>query len=69
LNHWRTLLAGLPAGSDAWFEAKYYQVACLAQTDRPAAQRVLRQLEVLYPEVPSEVWRTRLATLRSQEGW
>jgi len=43
-------------------------VACLAQTDRPAAQRVLRQLEVLYPEVPSEVWRTRLATLRSQEG-
>jgi tetratricopeptide (TPR) repeat protein len=68
LAHWRTLLAGLPAGSEAWFEAKYYQVACLAHTDRAAAQRVLRQLEVLYPEVPSEVWRARLRALRAREG-
>lgn len=68
LAHWRTLLAGLPAGSEAWFEAKYYQLACLVHTDRPAAQRVLRQLEVLYPEVPSEVWRTRLSALRTREG-
>jgi tetratricopeptide (TPR) repeat protein len=68
LAHWRTLLAGLPAGSEAWFEAKYYQVACLVHTDRAAAQRVLRQLEVLYPEVPSELWRTRLKALRTQAG-
>lgn len=68
LTHWRTLLAGLPAGSEEWFEAKYYQVACLLQTDRPAAERVLQQLDVLYPEVPSAEWGSKLMALRRQAG-
>lgn len=66
LPHWRTLLAGLPQSDTAWFEAKYYQLACLAKLDRDQARRVARQFLVLYPEGGQEPWRDRLKTLATQ---
>jgi hypothetical protein len=63
LEHWRSLLGGLDSGSDDWLEAKYYQLACLEKTDRPAAEKVLKQFQVLYPEVKSTVWREKFAEL------
>ncbi len=63
LDYWRTLAAGLNAGSEEWFEAKYFHLACLEKTDRAAAQNVLKQFRVLYPEVKSAAWRDKFAEL------
>lgn len=59
LQAWRTLLAGLPRGSEDWFEAKYYQLACLFQTDEPTARAVWAQFKLLYPELGPAAWRAR----------
>jgi len=64
--HWRTLLGGLETGSDDWLEAKYYQLACLEQTDRDAAEKVYKQFKVLFPEVKSAAWREKFAELAKQ---
>jgi hypothetical protein len=63
LVHWRTLLAGLAKGSKEWHEAKYYQLACLAQTDKPTAKKVFKQLQLLYPELGPSPWREKLLEL------
>ena len=63
LEHWRTLLAGLASGSDEWLEAKYYQLACLLKTDRPAADKVWQQFKLLFPEVKSAAWQDKFAEL------
>ncbi len=65
LAHWRKLTAGLEKGSEPWFEAKYYQIACLAKTDKETAGQVHRQLNLLYPDVPFANWRDKLRGLES----
>lgn len=62
LPHVRTLLAGLTKGSNDWFEAKYYQLACLARTDPAAYSQVRDQFRLLYPQVPAP-WGPKLAAL------
>ncbi len=59
LAHWRTLLGGLPDGTDAWYEAKYYQLRCLMQTDPALGQKVFRQLQLLHPDFGSPAWREK----------
>ncbi len=66
LDCWRRLLGGVSSGSDEWLEAKYHQVASLLHTDRPAAEKVWRQFQLLYPEVKSPAWRDKFAELASQ---
>ena len=68
VEHWRKLLAGLPAGSDEWLEAKYHQLTCLLATDRPAAEKVWKQFQLLYPEVKSAAWREKFAALAQRFG-
>lgn len=63
LEHWRKLLAGLSSGSDEWLEAKYYQLACLLKTDKPAAEKVWKQFKLLFPEVKSAAWKDKFAEL------
>ncbi len=63
LEHWRTLIGGLETGSEDWFEAKYYQLACLEKTDRASAAKVLQQFQVLFPEVKSATWRSKFTEL------
>lgn len=63
LGHWETLLRGLPAGEDGWYEAKYYQLACLAKTNQEAARKVLKQFKLLYPELGGNKWRARFQGL------
>ena len=41
--------AGLSQGTDEWLEAKYYQIACLLKTDRPAAEKVWRAIQAAVP--------------------
>jgi hypothetical protein len=66
LEHWRTLLGGLEGGSDEWLEAKYFQLACLIETDRATADKVFKQFKVLYPDVKSAAWREKFAELESR---
>ena len=63
LDCWRRLLGGVAQGSDEWLEAKYYQLACLLETDRPAAEKVWRQFRLLFPEVKSPAWRDKFEEL------
>jgi hypothetical protein len=66
LDCWRRLLGGVSPGSEAWLEAKYHQLACLLQTDRPTAEKVWRQFQLLYPEIKSPAWKDRFAELATQ---
>jgi len=63
LEKWSTLLRGLPAGEDDWYEAKYHQIACLAEIDKPAAAKVSQQFQLLYPELGGANWRGRFEQL------
>jgi len=63
LDHWRKLLTGHKSGSDAWLEAKYFQIECLLATDRPAAVKVWKQFQLLYPTVESETWGPKFAEI------
>lgn len=60
---WGTLVEGLERGSEAWFEAKYYQLACLFRLDKAAARQALNQLKLLYPELGPSPWRKRFSSL------
>lgn len=65
LGSWRTLLRGVAKGSDDWFEAKYYQLACLFEIDAAKAKPVLEQFKLLYPKLGGDKWRDRFAELGS----
>jgi TolA-binding protein len=60
------VLRGLSAKDDRWWEAKYLQVASLAQTDPPGAEKVYRQFRLLYPEIPDSEMRERFETLAAK---
>ena len=63
LTHWRTLLLGLPKGSDDWLEAKYYQLEALSKTDPTQARKVMEQFQLLYPELGGPTWRGKFTEL------
>ena len=58
--------AWVPYSDDEWLEAKYYQLACLEKIDRPTAEKVLKQLKVLFPEIKSATWRDKFTELEKQ---
>ncbi len=57
---WRTVLAGTPDGTDAWYEAKYYQLRCLLETDRRAARQVWEEFQILVPPNTNNKWYAQL---------
>lgn len=63
LEHWRVLAAGLPSGTEAWFEARYHVIINLEQVDRSAAVESIEQLMQLYPSLGEEPWRSELMEL------
>jgi tetratricopeptide (TPR) repeat protein len=63
LARWRLLLAGVPGGTDLWYEAKYHQILCLVETEPETARKVLQQFQLLDPELGSPPWRSRFQTL------
>ncbi len=66
LEHWRKLVAGLPKGGDEWYEAKYYQLASLAQVDRVKARESLAQFRLLFPDFGPPAWRGKFAELQQR---
>lgn len=65
---WSKLVRGTKSGSEPWFEAKYYQLRTIAQKDREEAKKGLKQVRLLFPEIPVEAWRDRFAQLDKQIG-
>jgi hypothetical protein len=63
LPHWQKLVAGSDTSSAGWYEAKYYQIKCLLQTDPTAATKIWKQFELLHPEVKQAEWRERFSEL------
>ena len=66
LANWAALVRGLPAGEESWYEAKYYQIAALAKTDKEAARKVFDQFKLLYPDLGGEAQRARFEELARQ---
>jgi len=63
LNRWRALLAGLPNAAEGWYEAKYYQLLCLKQTDPDTARKVWDQFQLLDPQLGPPAWRDKFRAL------
>jgi hypothetical protein len=63
LPHWDKIVAGSDSATDEWYEAKYYQLVCLAKTDATAAAKSWKQFKLLHPEVKSAAWREKFAEL------
>ncbi|RCS52779.1 hypothetical protein DTL42_08055 [Bremerella cremea] len=66
VDKWRTLLVGLDKGSEDWFEAKYYQLACLQQIDPAQAKAVLEQFQLLHPDWGLAPWRDKIKAVAQQ---
>ena len=66
LANWSTLLRGLDSGEENWLEAKYYQIACLVETDLAAAAKVYKQFQLLYPELGGAAWASKFQQLGQQ---
>lgn len=64
IGRWRTLVRGLSKESDEWFEAKYYQLACLFQLDPAKARIAYDQFKLLYPDLGPPAWRERFKALQ-----
>ncbi len=60
LESWRTLVAGLDAGTERWFEAKHGLILLLSRVDPERARLALQQHRVLYPELGPAPWGERL---------
>ena len=63
LPHWDTIVTGSDSASEAWYEAKYYQLICLSKTDMAAAGKLWRQFKLLHPEVKAAAWKEKFAEL------
>ncbi|MEK6248088.1 MAG: hypothetical protein N2C12_07905, partial [Planctomycetales bacterium] len=63
LSHWRTLVSGLPGESDEWYEAKYFQLSCLAKSAPVKAVKVMDQFRRLHPAMGSAAWRKQFQQL------
>ncbi|GJQ30332.1 MAG: hypothetical protein HBSAPP03_22160 [Phycisphaerae bacterium] len=63
LAAWQELLLALPAGSDAWFEARYHSLRLLIAAGAPQALDVFTQFKAMYPDLGPEPWRSRFAEL------
>jgi len=63
LARWRALLLGLAGGSEGWYEAKYYQILCLNETEPAMARTVFDQFKLLDPDLGPPPWREKFQSL------
>ncbi|MEQ8784907.1 MAG: hypothetical protein RIC55_01350 [Pirellulaceae bacterium] len=68
IERWRLLVQGLTKNTAPWHEAKYYQLASLMHTDKPAAVMAYQQFDLLYPSVAGEPWASDREGLRKALG-
>lgn len=68
LSAWRGLLAGLPQGSEGWFDALVRIVEILGATDPEGARAALARHRILFPDLGPEPWRSRLLEAERRIG-
>ncbi len=66
LDHWRRIVAGTPAGSEGWYEAKFHQIQLLMNVDPSRAREVMNQHKQLNPDFGPEPWGAKLKGLDQQ---
>ena len=67
LAKWRELAKRTPEGSDRWFRAKYAVARLHLRTnDKPKAEKMIRLLEVLHPELGGPQMKARFDQLREE---
>ena len=67
LAKWRELAKRTPQGTDRWFRAKYAIARLhLRMNDKPKAEKIIRLLEVLYPELGGPRMKARFDQLREE---
>ncbi len=62
---WRKLNAGVPPGTDIWYESKHQLITCIQDSDSESARQVLRQTIRLSPEMPSK-WQLLFDQLQAK---
>ena len=67
VEHYRTLVRGTKAGSDEWYEAKYFHIASLMKSDPEIAKQVLKQFQLMHQDLRSP-WNTKFQQLSRQES-
>lgn len=65
-NYWRTNLQGLDSSRNEWFEAKYHVIRLLMKIDTTRAREVIRQHQLLHPELGPEPWGKQIGDLIKQ---
>ncbi len=65
LEAWRKLARGAETGSDVWFEAKYYTILSLDESDPHQAVQLLKQTLQLAPQIPDR-WQDPYRTLNEK---
>ena len=68
LAAWRTLVAGLPVGSDQWFDARVRHIRVLTRADAGRAREVLAQHVRLYPDYGPDPWGPALRAIHETLG-
>lgn len=66
VDRWRILLVGLPKNSPEWFEAKYYQLACLLESDPKTGKKVMDQFKLLHSDWGKAPWRDKIKELNQR---
>lgn len=61
---WSRLVAGLPSGSEGWYEARFHELDALRRVRLEDAKKVWKQFQVLHPKIAYEPWNTRFAELK-----
>lgn len=66
LECWRTLSAGLDAGTEAWFRARYETIRLLLASDVAGAAEAIAQHRVLYPAYGPAPWGDKIRGLEQR---
>jgi tetratricopeptide (TPR) repeat protein len=66
VQHYRTLVRGLPANTDEWYEAKYYQIAALMRSEPAKGKQVLKQFQLMHRDLGAP-WEAKFQQLRAEE--
>ncbi len=68
MESYRTLIAGVEAGSEEWFRYRVFIVETLLEHDVERGRAVLKQHVVLYPDFGPAPWGDRLRELSEAQG-
>lgn len=67
VDRYRTLVRGLPAGSDEWYQAKYHHIASLLKVDADKGKQVLKQFQLMHRDI-GPPWNEKFQQLAARDA-